>query len=56
MSGIKQPEKERGKDYFIKMGYSLEKEPEAEKYGYNYCILASELIQVAAQVKPFKLF
>ncbi len=45
-----------GKDYFLKMGYTVKDEPDVEKFGFNYTLLATELIQVAAMVKPHKLF
>ncbi len=38
------------------MGYTVKDEPDVEKFGFNYTLLASELIQVAAMVKPFRLF
>ena len=45
-----------GKDYFLKQGYTAADDPEVEKFGFNYTLLATELIQVASMVKPFKLF
>jgi hypothetical protein len=44
------------KEYFLKQGYTAADDPEVEKFGFNYTLLAIELIQVAAMMKPFKLF
>lgn len=48
--------KDEGKNFFVEMGYSAYDDVGIEKMGFNYVLLAIELVQVGAKVKPYRLF
>jgi hypothetical protein len=48
-------EEKRGTGYFLSVGYPKDT-PDVEKLSYNFVRLASEFVQVAATVKPKRLY